>query len=203
MRALASKEWLLVGIVVLGCGPTDSQSDAGEATEPLEAQQTYERVLGRYEAAVEDLEQSIPVIAGPLRGLTEEQQASLAAVLIATRTLARAEVLSDSGRLAISDDYWAELQAICPPLRSFSFSRGGCWAAEVAYASAAASCESGDDADCVETWEAAAALAECQLQQLDNLASAIRAVPGRPWPPQPFPWESGADMPGTRGSPPR
>jgi hypothetical protein len=83
------------------------------------------------------------------------------------------------------------LQDICPPLRSVSFARGGCLDAEIAYASAMARCnadgKSAAECDRETAPELAAAVA-CQLEAVQQLPRVIGRIPGRTWPPRPFPW---------------
>jgi hypothetical protein len=206
MRAYASLVWLVVGLLVLGCEPesaSDVKTDTEQAAGSPDAERAYKRGIEQYQTALQRVGQSLPLMAEPLRSLTEEQHASLAALLIATRTVAQQEVLSTSRRSAHFDAFWAELRDVCPPLPSLSLSRGGCVDELIAYASATAECESVDDADCENTWGPAAGVLECQSRQLQKLASEIRVIRGRPWPPQPLPWEPARDIVGSTDSAPR
>jgi hypothetical protein len=143
-----------------------------------------------YDTAAARLKQSLAYIAAPLARLTPEQKASVAALLIATRVTTEDQLLHPKGGGALQA-IWPDLQDICPPLKSVSFSRGGCLDAEIAYASAMAKCEKDgkrpDQCEIEAAPEAAAAM-DCQLKAFQALPGIIHGLPGRAWPPRPFPW---------------
>lgn len=186
---------VLLALVVAACQNGAGEA-GGEATDADRAE--YERSVAAVDSTAEAAIASVGHIAGPLRTLNPEQQASLAALLAVTREVAQASVVLGERGDRLTTALRAELQDICPPMRQMPPS-AGCLDADVAYMSALAECDRDgrDESECPAAWEAGAASFECHLRAFETLVAAIRVLPGRRWPPQPFPW-----MPSLPGSTP-
>jgi hypothetical protein len=185
MRSLPILSASLLMFLLAAC-QTDRRRHPSE-----EAIAQYRQIATEYDTLAGRLAQSVPYLGAPLKTLNKQQQASVAALLILVRTAAEEQTLRPSSSRGPLATIWAELPEICPPLRSASFSRGDCFDAELAYASAMASCQregkSDDECELLASPEAAAALS-CKMKTLEKLAGIIGALPGRVWPPRPFPW---------------
>lgn len=153
----------------------------------------------KYLAAGRDLARSIATIARPLKSLTKEQRASVAALLVITRVVSGSPSAKGSAQAAVLEAVWDETQDVCPPIKSAPFSRGGCLDANVAYATSMAKClaDKKSEATCekLASPELSVAVA-CEMKRLGELPGVIGLLPGRDWPPGPFPW------PETGGAPP-
>ena len=148
----------------------------------------------QYDSLATAMIQSVQYVGHPLRSLTEEQQASVAALLVMTNAIARSgRFLGDRGN-DLTGGFWTEVGGICPPMPERpEFSRGECWAEEVAWALAMASCKDEDDeaaaAECRDmAADEEAAVIMCHFRQLQDLEGVIGRIPGGTWPPGPWPW---------------
>jgi hypothetical protein len=141
----------------------------------------------QYDSLGGQFRQALKSVGEPLKRLTPEQQASVAALVLMTRVATEQQF----ARGKLLQGLWTDIPEFCPPLRSVSFSRGGCLDAEIAYASAMAKCEAdGKSEDACEQQAApeAAAAVSCWMREIQALAGIIHQIPGRAWPPGPFPW---------------
>lgn len=141
----------------------------------------------QYDSLEGQFRQALKSVGEPLKRLSPEQQASVAALVLMTRVATEQQF----ARSKLLQGLWTDVPDFCPALRSVSFSRGGCLDAEIAYASAMAKCEadgkSEDECD-RQTAPELAATVSCQMRELQALAGIIHGIPGRAWPPGPFPW---------------
>lgn len=141
----------------------------------------------RYDSLAVQFRQTLRFVGEPLKGLTEEQQASVAALVLMTRVATEQQLVGGT----LLEGFWTDVPEFCPPLRSVTFSRGGCLDAEIAYASSMPRCldEGRSEAQCER--EAAGdlgAAVSCKMREIEALAGVIGRIPGRQWPPRPFPW---------------
>jgi hypothetical protein len=158
---------------------------------PAEAVAAYQKALSHYDTLADQLAQSVAYLGQPLQSLSEQQQASIAALLILTRVTAQAEAVRPADAKGALEAVWGRMADVCPPVRSVSFSRGGCLDQSIAYAGAMARClkEGKSESECekLSAPEGAAEIA-CVMRQLEGLQGVIGGLPGRRWPPAPFPW---------------
>lgn len=196
MRYVLALSALALSGALAGC-----KRDRAPAPEAVAA---YEGALAQYDTLAGQLAQSVAYLGQPLQSLNEQQQASVAALLILTRVTAQAQALRPARATGPLEAVWNRLPDVCPPVRTASFSRGGCLDASIAYASAMASClkDGKPESECerVAAPEGAAEIA-CMMRQLEGLRGLIGGLPGRRWPPGPFPWPIDSGSPG--GRPPR
>ncbi len=182
---------------------------ACQSTKPPQQPTEQERAALRtanagYDTLRTKLAQSVAYLGAPLRTLNPAQQASLAALLVLTRATAQAELLQAQPGGHALDAIWNELPAICPPIRTATFSRGGCLDESTAYASSMASClkdgkKTEAQCEALASPELAAVVL-CEMWALEALQGLIGRIPGRTWPTGPFPWEAPV-LPGQPGGP--
>jgi hypothetical protein len=160
--------------------------------------EAYRKAKAEYDGLANRVVQSVATVGGPLKDLTDEQMASVAALLVMTRVAARSEGIISRVSTSL-DGFWVELPEICPPMpKPIEFKLGGCLDEEIAYATAMAKCkdEGKSDDECdKETAAEATAAVLCHMRQLEELGGIIGRIPGRQWPPDPFPWPEGSMRP--------
>ena len=175
MRGLLSV-WCCAAITL-----ASSQSVAGED------QKT--KAHARYDLAKRQMTKSVASIGAPLKKLPREQMASLAAILVITRVVAQSDM---SKITAGSEAFWRELDELCPPLPNApEFKYGDCLDETIAYATAMQQCiNKGKAEEQCDREEAGSgsAVVMCRMKQLEDMRGAINRIPGRDWPPGPFPW---------------
>lgn len=168
--------------VLCGACTTQERRDVPERSPQMQTE---------YETAVRQMVQSVAYIGEPLKGLSEEQMASLGGLLALTRVVARAEALGVATDAAL-EAFWTEVDGICPPMpQPPEFRYGNCLDEEIAYVAALARCrdEGKSEEECErEAGGELGAAVMCRMGQLEALRGVIGRIPGRRWPPGPFPW---------------
>ncbi len=176
---------ITLGCLLGGCG------DRGREQQSPEAMADFRRAAGQYDSVGGQFLQSLRLIGKPLKGLTEEQHASVAALLLVTRVVTEQQLTQQLAGGTLLESFWTDLPEVCPPLRSITLTRGGCLDEDIAYVSALARChdegKSEDECEREAAPEAAAAVT-CHMRQIEALAGIIRNIQGKRWPPGPFPW---------------
>jgi hypothetical protein len=183
MRPLLVLSLALLASVISACQTSRAPSEEQLAR--------YRKVAAEYDTFGAQAAQSVAYLGEPLKGLNQQQQASVAALLILVRVAAETSALGRGSEPQPIDRIWSALPDVCPPIRNASFSRGGCLDADLAYASAQASClkKGRTEADCDrESAPLGAVAVQCHMKELQERIRTIRGLPGRRWPPGPFPW---------------
>lgn len=145
-----------------------------------------------YDVLAKQMVQSVAYIGEPLKDMTDEQMASVAALLVMTRTVTQAEGIETIAGSGIAEAFWTEVSKIYPPgkgpkPRTCNLAGGGCFDADIAYLSCLVSRV--DKTTEKECWPESAAANACHMKQFEELRECIkRDIPGRQWPDQPFPW---------------
>ena len=149
------------------------------------------KAKAEYDALAENAVQSLAYIGKPLKKLTDEQMASVAALLVMTRQATLSEGLNGGPGAGFAKMFWGEVRGICPPTPKFELTRGGCLDEEIAYAQGMARCEaegrSREDCERENAGPASAALT-CHMRAIEEMRGLILEIAGRKWPPRPFPW---------------
>lgn len=157
----------------------------------------------QYDSFAKQMVHSVQYIGGPLKDLNEEQMASLGALLMITRVVAQSEAFGLLTEPTVGE-FWTEVDGICPPMpQAPEFRYGNCLDEGIAYASAMQRCldEGKAEAECerLAAPQLAAAVV-CEMRKLEEMRGVIGGIPGRRWPPGPFPWPE-AGGPPTGGRP--
>lgn len=180
MRQTVTRGWWLGSAFLVACGSQQQRPAAPD----------YAKTRAAYDTATRRVTRSLAYVAAPLKSLTEEQKASLAALLTITRVVAQTEV-SGLGTPEVTAQLWSEVERFCPVPKAVDFKYSNCLDEQIAYASAMKKCEdegkSEDECEREAAGEAAAAIA-CEMRKLEEMRGAIQGIPGRRWPPRPFPW---------------
>jgi hypothetical protein len=147
-----------------------------------------------------DLERADRALIGGLRmvgeglnGLTDEQMASVAALVAMTRVATQME---GPGTLeGAMEGFWTELPELCPPLTTDTMKRfGDCRDHVTDYAIAMARCldEGKSERECEkENYGSLEMAVRCRMKELEALNDLIELIPGRDWPNPPIPWPNG------------
>jgi len=183
------RRWTLVALAALpltfGSAPQPSGTRAKAGASPTKA-------LAQYDGAGLKMAQSVRAVASSLKGLSREQQAAVAALVVMSRVVGQHESARSLAASSFGRTFWSEVSGICPAPTQVQFSRGGCVDAEIAYATSMAKClaEKGKtDSDCErQAAPEGAAAVTCYMRQIEDLAGIIRTIPGGGWGPGPFPW---------------
>jgi hypothetical protein len=168
-----------LGLLALSCGGQEVPEETVEAAQTAQAE---------FDALAKQVAQSVAAVGQPLRTLNEDQMASVAALLVMTRAVAQSEQLGSS---VLGEAVWGGLTGICPPLPEGDLRLGSCMDEHIAYASAMARCEEDGktEQECDrETAGEMQATVMCEMGRIEELRQAIGRIPGRRWPPGPFPW---------------
>ncbi len=136
-----------------------------------------------YDALAKQMVQSVAYIGEPLKDLTDEQLASVTALLVMTRVAAQSEGIEAIASTSIAETFWTEVSKIYPPMPKVHSLLIGCLEEQIAYAACRA--KGGTEEECGP--EAAAEIT-CLMKQFEELKGFIWRIPGRQWPPRPFPW---------------
>lgn len=147
-----------------------------------------------------DLERGDRAMVGGLRmvgerlnGLTDDQMASVAALVAMTRVATLMEGPEKIGRAM--EGFWAELPEICPPLPKDTMKRfGDCRDYDADYGTAMARCldKGKSERECEkENYGSLELAVRCRMKQLEGLNHFIVLIPGRDWPDPPIPWPEG------------
>ncbi len=128
-----------------------------------------------------------------LNGLTDEQMASVAALVAMTRVATQME---GPGMLeGVMEGFWTELPELCPPLTADTMKRfGDCRDHDTDYAVAMATCldKGKSESECEkESYGSLERAARCRMKELEALNDLIDLIPGRDWPSPPIPWPDG------------
>jgi cell division protein ZapA (FtsZ GTPase activity inhibitor) len=153
---------------------------------------SFTKAKAEYDALAKQMVQSVAYMGEPLKSLNDEQLAAVAALLVMTRLAAQSEGIEALASADLSEGFWVEVPEICPPMPSaIQRKLGGCLDEELAYAMSMAGCladgKSEDECERDAAGEAAAA-AMCRMRQVEEMRRIIGRIPGRQWPPGPFPW---------------
>lgn len=174
---------IMVGMVVFGC----SENQSSKPTESDVA-----RVRESYDSLATKMIKSLAYIKEPLSKLTDEQKASVAALLLITRVAAQQQVVAGITTTDLLSEMWEEMPDICPPLPENTLKRfGDCRDYELAYGVAMARCleEGKSEAECEkESYGDLTAAVMCRMKEMEELPRIIDRIPGRGWPTHPFPW---------------
>ena len=169
-------------LLLLSCGGRPNQRD----TNPTWKQKA------EYDALAQQMVQSVAYIGEPLKDLNDEQLAAVAALVVMTRVVAQSEGAEAISSSSLVEGFWAEIVEICPPMpKRIQRELGGCFDEELAYAQSMSRCldEGKTEEECER--EAAGELSAavmCRMEQIEELKGFIWRIPGRRWPPGPFPW---------------
>lgn len=182
--------------VLVGCASSVFLLSCNGQERP-DATPDYAQAKAQYDTLAKQMVQSLAYIGEPLKDLTDEQMASVAALLAMTRVAAQSEGLEAVASASLSEGFWVELPEICPPMPEvIQLKLGGCLGEELAYATAMARCEdegkSEDECEREAAPELSAAVM-CRMRQIEEMRGIIGRIPGRRWPPDPFPWPEGGD----------
>jgi len=185
MNRLKLIAWCTTTIFPLSCNGQEGPNAA------------YTKAKAEYDALAKGMVQSVAYIGEPLKGLTDEQQASVAALLVMTRMATRTEGISATATPL--EGFWVEVPGICPPMPGgLDKTFGDCFDQEIAYAQSMARCldEGKSEAECErESAGDLSAAVICQMGQIEKMKGIIERIQGRKWPPGPFPWPEGGERP--------
>ncbi len=173
----------------------------GEQRVPAETLEAAQTARLQYDSLAQQVARSLAFVGQPLRDLNDEQMASVAALLVMTRVAAQTERLAGG---ALAESFWAEVPEICPPLPQVDLQLGDCLDAHIAYASAMARCldEGKTEDQCDrETAGEMSATVICEMRKIEEMKEIIGRIPGRDWPPGPFPWPIEPGVAPVEGSP--
>ncbi len=153
---------------------------------------SLEKVKAQYDSLAKRMVQSMAYVGEPLKDLTDEQLAAVAALIVMTRVASLNEGIEAIKSTSLSEGFWVELPEICPPMpESIQLELGGCLDEELAYAEAMSKCrdEGKSEEECDrETAGELSAAVMCRMRQIEEMKRIIEHIPGRWWPPSPFPW---------------
>ncbi len=146
----------------------------------------------KYNNLSNDLIKSIAYIKEPLKNLTDDQRAAVSALLVITRVASQQEYSLGSKTKSLLDGIWVDIPELCPPLPESTLKRfGDCRDQEMDYGVSWSKCrdeeKSEEECDEENAGELSAAVM-CRMKEIEELANLIKVIPGRKWPPQPFPW---------------
>ncbi len=156
--------------------------------------ESLSKAKAEYEALAKRTAQSVAYIGEPLKNLTDEQLASVAALLVMARVAAQSEGIDAKVGASFSKGFWVEVPEFCPPMpKGIERQLKGCGAKELAYAVAMSKClEEKDESWCErENAGKLSAAVMCTMEQIEKMKGIIQAIGGRRWPPGPFPWPVG------------
>lgn len=150
------------------------------------------KVRAAYDNLSTKMIKSLAYIQEPLSKLTDEQKASVAALLLITRIAAQQQVVAGITKTELLSKMWEEMPDLCPPLPENTLKRfGDCRDHELAYGVAMARCldEGKSEAECEkESYGDLTAAVMCRMKEIEELPGIIGLIPGRDWPPHPIPW---------------
>lgn len=183
------RKWAVIAVAALpfavGSAPQPSGTHTKAGASPTKA-------LAQYDGAGLKMAQSVRAVALPLEGLSREQQAAVAALVVMSRVVGQHESARSLAASSFGRRLWSEVSTICPAPARIQFPRGGCLDAEIAYATAMARClaeEGKTESDCDrQAGPEGAAAVMCHMREIEDLAGIIRTIPGGRWGLGPFPW---------------
>lgn len=146
-----------------------------------------------YDSLATQMINSLAYIQKPLNDLNKEQKASVAALLIITRIATQQQFFGEITKTDLISKVWEQMPDLCPEKPEVILNRFGDYRDQLmAYGVAMAKCledESKSESDCEkECWVEASECVEASMKELEELPGIIDIIPGRDWPPEPFPW---------------
>lgn len=175
---------MMVSMIVFSC------CSENQSSKPIESD--VARMRADYDSLATKMIESLAYIKEPLSKLTDEQKASVAALLLITRVAAQQQAVAGITKTDLLSEMWVEIPDLCPPLPEDTLKRfGDCRDHELAYGIAMARCleEGKSEAECEkESYGDLAAAVMCRMKEIEDLPGIIGLIPGRDWPPIPIPW---------------
>ncbi len=174
---------MMMCMIVFSC--TEKQNSKLTESEIAKVRTDYDKLSTK-------MINSLAYIQKPLRKLTDEQKASVAALLLITRVATQQQVVAGITKMELLNEMWEELPELCPPLPENTMKRfGDCRDHELDYGIAMSRCleEGKSDAECKkESYGDLTAAVMCRMKEIEELPGIIGSIPGRGWPPDPIPW---------------
>jgi hypothetical protein len=166
------------------------------------------KVKAEYDSLAKKMVESVTYIGEPLKGLNEEQLASVAALLVMTRVATQNEGIKAITSTTLSERFWVEVLEICPPTpKDIGSKLPGCLGLELESSESMATCMNSkcreyesEPEKCDELkWkyericekENAGKLTEavqCRMEEIEKMRGILQRISGRKLPPGPFPW---------------